>query len=1206
MAQNVRETTVTAVIHVDGLDDLQKADTALSEIGDVAGAAGKEVDKFGESAGIAKKEFDKFGDAAKGIGQEIESILSDTEKTTKSKMMSIANVYKKNGMEMGDAIKRAYAQYGDTVKEFGDSANEAAKKSETIGESIGESSEKGIGGLDGLTSSADALTSALSGAAAAFSIGTLLQNVSEAQQAMNTLQAQTGANASEMGTLGESVQDLYADGIGESLNDVANTAALVNQQFRDLDADTIESITKSAAVMSDTFGTDVNETLRGVNALMVNMGLTAEQAFDYIAAGTQNGLDKSGELSDNIAEYSQLWAQAGFSAEEMFSILQNGLDSGAYNLDKVNDFVKEFTISLSDGRMEENIESFSDDTQYLFERWRNGAASQKDVFESVISDLSSMTNEQEALTIASTTWSALGEDNAMRVITSLNQVNDTYTDVEGTMSAINDIRYDDIGSSLEKVGRSASSMLTETLAPAISIVSDGISAGMDGITSFAKEHHALASGMSTAATTAGVLATGLIAVSGAIKVVKTALSGLSLSGGPVALAIGGIAALAGVAAGLATAMNADEVEAYDGTLEECRNEIELTEAALKKAEEAYGENSDAVKSLKSDLKTLNAQYEQGGGVLGELQEKIDSARETLEEFQEAQSTATSEIDNMEISGMKAVSMLSALQDKANLSNADLDLMSSYADYLNDTFNCNIEVNYDTGELTGFDPTDIKSQIEQIAENNRVEFAIEQITSAEFTGGYEDALKAEAQAAKEYSEALADAGIDIATVSRDAILQGKTAAEVNKELAEAAPELWQKYSEAQDEVNSYKKQVEEYGEIIGMTDNEINEYIGSLGNMDDAYEDIIGAEEESNSIAEEISQGRSEATDILEKYADDILSLAEAYDEAYQAAYDSFSGQFGLFDEASTESETYMNSTVENAQAALDSQIAYWENYSTNIDAIQSVSAEKLGVTQEDYDAFMAYVQNGSEEAAGLADSIAYYLDQGNLEAVAELINTNAELTGMYDEMSSNTAEWQTGLNEVMDETISQMESSVNELDLSDAAAKSATNTMTAYTNAIRMAKQGAVLEAQSMVSSVQSVLDSAGLSYTATGNTTGAVAVPANASGTTNASDVFIAGEQGAELIVGMGGSTVFPASETEKIISAVSEYANFSGGYTPDSIDHSHYSNRTTTYAPVFQLTLNGGTPGVNQKQVKRWMQSAMDDVFASILRTNPSVYVI
>lgn len=37
-------------------------------------------------------------------------------------------------------------------------------------------------------------------------------------------------------------------------------------------------------------------------------------------------------------------------------------------------------------------------------------------------------------------------------------------------------------------------------------------------------------------------------------------------------------------------------------------------------------------------------------------------------------------------------------------------MANYADYLNDTFNCNIEVDYDTGDLTNFDPTSMYDKI----------------------------------------------------------------------------------------------------------------------------------------------------------------------------------------------------------------------------------------------------------------------------------------------------------------------------------------------------------------------------------------------------------------------------------------------------------------------------------------------------------------
>lgn len=273
------------------------------------------------------------------------------------------------------------------------------------------------------------------------------------EQALNSLQVKTGMSTEAVSELKDEMYAIYKDNFGDSLTDVADKIALVAQNIDESDPSKIKSITENAIGLSDAFGSDFEENLRGVNGLMTNMGLTAEEAFDYIAKGSQNGLDKTHELTDNLAEYSQIWSQAGFSAEEMFSILQNGLDSGSYNLDKVNDFVKEFAISLADGRIAENISSFSNESKNLFEEWKSGKATQADVFQSIISDLSNMTNQQEALTLASTVWSSLGEDNAMSVLTSLNKVNDKYTDVAGTMQEINDIQYEDVGSQVQALGR---------------------------------------------------------------------------------------------------------------------------------------------------------------------------------------------------------------------------------------------------------------------------------------------------------------------------------------------------------------------------------------------------------------------------------------------------------------------------------------------------------------------------------------------------------------------------------------------------------------------------------------------------------------------------------------------------------------------------------------------------------------------------------
>lgn len=317
--------------------------------------------------------------------------------------------------------------------------------------------------MDDVKSSADNLKSAVGGAlkeagAAATAVGGALTgtviSANSEEKALNSLQAQTGLTTEELSKYESVIDEIYKDNFGESQEDIANTLSKIKQVTDEQNPQKLKDMAENLYTLEATFDNfDISETLRGINGLMTNMGLTADEAFDYIVKGAQNGLNYSGELGDNIAEYSQIWGQAGFDAEQMFSILENGTKNGAYNLDKVNDFVKEFTISLSDGRIEENLGSFSKGTGEIFKKWKDGKATASDVFYSVISDLRNTKNEQKALTTASTVWSALGEDNAMKVIKSLGNVNKNYKNVKGSMEKIKDIKYDDVEADWASLGR---------------------------------------------------------------------------------------------------------------------------------------------------------------------------------------------------------------------------------------------------------------------------------------------------------------------------------------------------------------------------------------------------------------------------------------------------------------------------------------------------------------------------------------------------------------------------------------------------------------------------------------------------------------------------------------------------------------------------------------------------------------------------------
>ena len=129
----------------------------------------------------------------------------------------------------------------------------------------------------------------------------------EETKAMNSLQAQTGLTTQELEKYGGVIKSIYQNNFGESQEDIANTIAKIKQFTGETDPSKIQAMAENLYTMQDTFENfDIDETLRGVNGLMTNVNLTAEEAFDFLVTGTQRGLNYSGELADNIAEYSSL------------------------------------------------------------------------------------------------------------------------------------------------------------------------------------------------------------------------------------------------------------------------------------------------------------------------------------------------------------------------------------------------------------------------------------------------------------------------------------------------------------------------------------------------------------------------------------------------------------------------------------------------------------------------------------------------------------------------------------------------------------------------------------------------------------------------------------------------------------------------------------------------------------------------------------
>lgn len=318
----------------------------------------------------------------------------------------------------------------------------------------------------------------------ALAIKTGVNQAVELDDAMAKFQAQTGASSNEMSKFKNIARDVWSNNFGEDVSDVADMMGRVKQQMQGISDVDLKNVTEDLLTLRDTFGMDENETLRGAQQLMKQFGITSQEAFDLMATGAQNGLNKSDELGDNISEYSGKFAQAGYSADEYFQLMQNGLDGGAYNLDKVNDAINEVTTRLVDGTIEGALDSFDTKTQDVFKAWQEGRATQKDVVNAIVEDISKTTSEQEKLNKASIAFGTMGEDFNAGFIQSLTTVGNKYKDVEGAMDKVKEIANGGLKNALSGLGRTFLDSFTpigELITPILAGIIGLITVAIQGI-----------------------------------------------------------------------------------------------------------------------------------------------------------------------------------------------------------------------------------------------------------------------------------------------------------------------------------------------------------------------------------------------------------------------------------------------------------------------------------------------------------------------------------------------------------------------------------------------------------------------------------------------------------------------------------------------------------------------------------------------------
>lgn len=907
--------------------------------------------------------------------------------------------------------EQSFDQCATSINKFGKEADDTAEKLTEFG-TVLETNLKNTVVEAGKSLSKDIFQGAVEGAM-------------ELQDAQRQLQASTGATAKATGAYNKQMQDLYTSGYGDAVESVANAMALVKQYTNETDPGKIKELAENAITLEDVFGMDMSESIRGIDALMTNMGLDAEEAFDYVAKGAQNGLDKSGELTDNLAEYSQLWSQAGFSAEEMFTILQNGLDSGAYNLDKVNDFVKEFGISLADGRIGDNINAFSNETKQLFQEWQSGHASTEQVFKSVITDLGNMENRQQALTIASNTWSALGEDNAMNIITSLNNVNTTYKDVQGTMEEIKEIKYDSVSNQWKVLGRTfqneVAAPMLKTFLPAAQTGMKLVAENIKGVTVVAgtagtaitamfvkkkskeliKDLKDTASGISNVVkkivthTTARTAETVAENASAAAKVADTTAETANTAAtvaGTAATATGTASTTAGTAATIAHTVATESATiaqtAFNVAME--ANPAGLLLVGITATLGAIAAFSGQIETAKTKTDELTESTEKNISKISEVTENLeksaDSWNESLGKIEAKEGVA----DNL-------VTELYHLEAQGNKTDEEISRMNSIVSQLNSMFpELSLSVNQNTGALNK-NEQQTRQSIEAALQLSKASAAQKKMTEIS-----EDLVDAE-MAKYEAERNLKKIGDELSNLDEQRTEITKKSSEATKEGANAYVEYNGKMIDAQEAL----RQIAESEDTLTQTQkNQQDALDGLVSKYQEADEQYQSAYE----YTQNLTQGTNANTEAVQGNTDakNANSDADATKQEASTASIEVLGQ---------EQEAYNNLSAAQQQLAVDvtnGVLAMYESVTGVLESQMNMFEQFDGGVELSTQELLANMQSQVDGVEQWEQNMAILADRGiNQNLLQKLADMGPEGAGYVqtfvnmsdDEISKANALW---------------------------------------------------------------------------------------------------------------------------------------------------------------------------------------------------------
>ena len=1008
--------------------------------------------------------------------------------------------------QMGTSLREAGVDTGNLEKEserLGAEMADLKKKQEDAAESaksFGQESNQAI------TAVGDALAAAGIAAALHEIYEAYMECISVAgnfEESMSNVEALSGASTEELRQLSDLAKEL---GATTKFTAKESADAMGYMAMAGWDAQQMLAGMPGVLQLAAASGEDLALVSDIVTDSMTAFGLTAADTSRYadvLAATAANANTSVGVMGETFKYAAPVAGALGYSIEDVstaIGLMANagikGSNAGTALRNVFNGLLGGVTLT-SDAFGEIQVSAVqADGTMADFGTTINE-------LREYFSQMSDAERVNNAMVIA-------GQRGYAGLLSILNATDDDYAkltasinNATGAAQRMADIKMDNMNGQLTLLNSAWEAVQTtvgEQFTPALADLYGWGAKVLSEINGFLQQHPAIIKAVTAFVGVIGAVTAGIAAYSAVTKIAIPLMKLFAASIPGVNIIMGVTVAVAALAAGIAALSAIQDTEAAEvrKLTETSRQEYEQIQSLKAEYDEVaatYGETSDQAMYLAWRIDDLTASYEANKQTLADYIAECDELNKSISD--------------------------------------DISSIRDSFDGINHTEGTTLALVHRLQELAAQTDQTVETQEEMkaiIKELNEVvpdlALSYEDVVSGVTDYGAAIEASVKAQAAMERYQAAQEGMVK-------AYNDQYTAQQKLNEIEDQRAAAQERYNKASDEYFEYLEMITRYdttgmagiGAIFSSQHKELEAAEEALNAYNEQWDNYSATVAEATAVYEECKAALVDYIEETEGGADSSVALAEAitsvteevkiltaaYNEAYEAAYASISGQYALWDEADEVAAT----SAESINKALESQLSYWNDYNANLESLRARASDIEGLSD-----VIASFADGSNESVNAVAGMASATD----EDLAAMVQNWRDLQQAQSETSDVIADFKTDFTNQMDELTQQLQDDIEALDMSADAAESGRATIQAFIDS-----------AAAMESSVQAAYARLGRAAASALSSASGTSVTVNTHGYaigTNYAEAGLAlvGENGPELMMMQGGEKILTAAETRAL----------------------------------------------------------------------------